>query len=282
MPREQGATYVAVRNLLETLSREELEVLTENPNAVLGLARSLIVKARETALTSLDSYVICYTDEQAVGWLINHKDYSESDAKSLVAKYRKLAKKHNYFGPIAWRVKEGFTLKMYPPTLPWRWGYVANPDNLAVESFFHEESTKNALVFWIPCLLSGSENKKADEQYALLENTRESLGLPRHHLVNFGSAPLVVALMRAEHRRTGDPVPSMNNGLINNSHVRTETRFRDTMFAEMSDGRRCDYWKAGFRIDFTLDSGEGLCYGSKGDNCCEDIGVFALGVELED
>lgn len=175
--------------------------------------------------------------------------------KEITANWRKLATEHGYTGPVAWRVREGFTLKEHAP----RAGKVYDDFRYLQEwKLQNDEPTKSASIFWIPELLVDSKSKNVDQQKALMAETRTRYALPEHHLSSFGSSALIVGLVLAHFKRTGERTP------LNCEWARTDTPHED--------GRRL----------CVGDFGEyGPFCSSWNDSSDNDLGVFAVGVELD-
>ncbi len=178
--------------------------------------------------------------------------------REIAANWRKLATEQGYNGPVAWRSREGFSLKQHVPKVgKVHYSFVA----LKGWMLQNDEPTKSGTVFWIPKPLKATKAQTVDQQRVIMAETRKRYGLPQHHLSTFGSAGLLSGLVLANLKRTtGD--------FIHKSYsVRT-----DTLHDE------------GCRIYLELDGGaEALDYG-----CWKDVGdgnsnfqVFSLGVELD-
>jgi len=184
---------------------------------------------------------------------VSDKDLVE-ELRELAAKWRRLAAELGYAGPVAWKVKAGFTLKQDAPK--------AGP---CVENFAYlqdwqlqnDEATKDGSVFWIPRLLPGSVSKTVDEQTKLLDELRERYDLPATHLSSFGSAALLAGLILAQFKLTGERVP------LDCYWIRTDTLDAD-----------------GLRLGLGYFDERGLVCGSCGwgDRRDDGLGCFALGV----
>lgn len=177
--------------------------------------------------------------------------------QSTLAKYRQLATEWGVAATVAvcYRVRLGFTVQDHAP----KFGPCYNQFGYLKNWNFSDEPTRDCLVFWIPCLVPSSVNKTRDEQLALLGEIRNRLGLPAHHLANFGKVALDAGLILAHYKATGERIPA---GL---KWIRTD--------ACDADGDRLglgDFGEAGLH-----------CGGwSFGEDRCDYLGVFALGVEL--
>lgn len=229
-------SFDSIINLWQTLSEEEQREVSENPQGVKRRAAAMVrCRRRATFVEHLDD-----------------KGLSEV-LQPITAKYRNLAAELGYTGPVAWRVKAGFTVKQHAP--------LAGPCYERFEYWsFRDEPTKAAIVFWVPRIIPDSTAKTVDEQRTLLSEVRTRLELPEHHLSGFGSVALVIALILAHFKRTGERVP------LQQLSVRTDTRHSDGNRLDLGffveTGLRCDRW----------------CFDVDGSG---DLGVFALGVELE-
>ncbi|MBU0731903.1 hypothetical protein KKC88_03430 [Patescibacteria group bacterium] len=239
MAKERKASWDAVAALISGLSREELLVLIDHPKEFRQFATGLVQK-------------------QAEGVFVEHihdKDVPER-LQETAHKWRRLAAEWGYTGPVAWRVKAGFTLKQHASqTGPCREDFQYLQDWK-----FEDEPTPEAICFWIPRLVPQSTSKNVDEQMELLTGLREQYNLPDHHLANFGSAALQAALILSEFKRSGDRVPQ--------DCLWTRTDALD------ADGLRL---RLGFFDEFGLSCGHWVWHDCPGGL----LGCFALGVDLE-
>ncbi|MFH1193791.1 MAG: hypothetical protein V1661_02250 [bacterium] len=181
-------------------------------------------------------------------------DAIPENLKLLAVKWRALATKLGYDGPVAWRVRAGFTLKEHAPKAgPCYQGFQYLQDWK-----FEDEPTRDMIVFWIPRLVSDSISKTVLEQKELLADLRQEFRLPETHLVNFGSPALLVALIFAHFKATGERVPL--NCLWARTDICNSDGFRLVLGYFVDSGLDCVYWR--------WDGGGSPI-----------IGVFALGVE---
>lgn len=184
---------------------------------------------------------------------IDDKDLPD-ELELTVSKWRKLAAEQGYDGPVAWRVREGFTLKEHAPKM----GKVYEDFKYLQDwKLQNDEPTQSCIVFWIPRLLRGSKSQNVDQQKALMAETRMRHGLPEHHLSSFGSAALITGLVLAHFARKGERTP------LNREWARTDTLH--------VDGDRLSVGDFG-------EAGPGY-YGWDGRSS-GFLGFFALGVEL--
>jgi hypothetical protein len=231
------ASFNALATQITNLSNEQQLALVDNPGALAELAVAFVQKAIE------NTFVVHIDD----------KDVSEP-LRAMIAKWRRFASELGYNGPVAWRVREGYTFKEHAAKNPHvydKYGYLQTWE-------FEDRATPNAIVFWVPRLVPGSTNKNADEQREVLTAIQMRLELPEHHLSGFGDVSLVAALILAHFKRTGERTP------LKLDYVRTDTRIDADILLALGyfdeGGLYCDYW-----------------WGSNRDG---HIGVFALGVGL--
>ncbi len=191
-------------------------------------------------------------DEEAVHLLVKLKGMVRKEALGLVATWRRLAAELGYTGPIAWKVREGFTLKGHGPKAgPCAVGW----KDLQSWNLKKDKPTIASIVFWIPRILPGSFSKTTNSQRTLLWEVQTRFGLPAHHLDSFGDAALLTVLTHAYMQRIGERAP------INEYFIRTDTI--------RGDGNRLSlFWK----------ENELHCVGLH-DDADAIVGVFALGVE---
>ena len=245
------ASFNGISSVIGNLSDEEQLAIIDRPDEFKALVAKL------AADISASTYFTALSDEEAIKWLVDSKKYLAKSAKALVAKYRKLATEMAHFGPVAWLVKAGFTLKTHAPKAGPCYKQFAYLQEKGWD--FVDEPTKDCLAFWIPRLAPGSTGKSYAEQLILLGEVRMRLDLPKHHLSGLGSAALNAGLILANFKRVGERVP------FDNRWVRTDTCRSDGLRLRLGDfggsGLYCDFW--GFD-------------GSRNGR----LGVFVLGVEL--
>lgn len=180
----------------------------------------------------------------------------------LVIRWRVLADFLDYAGPIAWRVRAGFTLKKVAPLV----GPCFQKFSNIQDWNFTDESTGDLIVFWIPRLLRGSELQSTAEHQSMLAKYRQEYCLPPHHLSNFGQANLMAALILAHQRTTHEEVPMGLNWIRTDSIIRAsspvlgEDKSRRLYLSWKEHSLSCDAWDWAERRS-------------------AKIGVFALGVE---
>jgi hypothetical protein len=170
-----------------------------------------------------------------------------------LAPWRKLATLMGYTGPVAWLVKQGFTLK--------KRAQLAGPchDNLREIHdlyWFRDYPTDDCLVFWIPRLAEGSMRKGFEQMEEYRAELKKRYELPGNHATSFGSIQLLFALIFAHFNFTGGERASLDR------------------CSAMSD-TRCvnDHIFAGCFFD------DGLDCNRHGLHIGDDVGFFLLGVE---
>ncbi len=183
---------------------------------------------------------------------LEDKDIPEQ-FQHLVSKYRILATRLGWNGVIAYSVRAGFHFKNAPNLGPCDEDWKHLLDSKMQEC---DEMTLLAIVFWIPRILDESTDKNMQEQKQLLAELRAELVLPNHHLVNFGSASLLTALILSHYKHTNEDVP-LDNLIARTDTVDTDG---DRFCCGFEEGMFCDFWNP--------------------DNYkASVIGCFALGVE---
>lgn len=238
--REQKASVPSLVDFLSSLSHAQQVALTDN-------------RHRQEIIRTLDGFLIKEA-ENTFFTIINDPDVP-AQFVATVAKWRKLASDLGYDGPVAWRVKAGFTLKQHAPAAgPCynKWAYLQN------WNLRNDEPTTDSLVFFIPRIVGTSKN--ASEQVKVLAELRQQYKLPANHLTSFGSAALLAGLILANFKRKGERAP------LNHCWVRT-----DTLRA------------GGNRLSLGIFDEAGLYCGRRwfwDDNRIDGVGVFPLGVEL--
>ena len=241
-------SFVSVVHALSTLSDEELASVIEKPELLKEFASKLL------ADNTSNTYVVALSDNEAVKLLVESKKYNEKDAKALVAKWRKIAAALGYTGPVAWKVKAGYTLKDH-----------ASLDNNSYSKLGYlkewklknDESTKDSIVFWVPRLVDDSTSKTIPEMEKLHMELRRRYKLPAHHATSFGSIALLFALILAHFKRTGERVPLKYLYAASDTFRADGHRLIAGFFGE--GGLDCSYW---------------------GEDAFDGIGFFLLGVEL--
>ncbi|MDP3900516.1 MAG: hypothetical protein Q8Q23_05570 [bacterium] len=232
-------SFNALATLMKSLSEDEQRVLLESPEELKKFVGDLVIKIVQ------NTFFIPLSDH----------DVAEKLAETTL-NWRKLAAELAYTGPVAWKVKEGFTLKFQAPKAG---PCYENFQYLQDWNIRNDEPTKNSFAFWVPRLVQGSKSKNVEEQISILAELRQRFGLPEHHLSCFGTAALDSGLILAHFKRTGERTP------LNGEWARTDSL--DSGGARLSLG--------GF------DASGLYCGGWHWDDARRPrIGCFPLGVDL--
>lgn len=234
------AKVTALLAALQTLTEAEMLALTENPGKLKKFLGKLVANA------IANTFVIALSDHDVQERFPQFVD--------RIPSWRRLAVELDYRGPIAWRVKKGFTLKKCAPK--------AGPCYKRLEYLqdwdFKDEPTEDLLVFWIPRRALESTSKTIDQMVAHRDELRKRYELPETHATSFGSIAPLFALILAHFKRTGERVPL-------------------SCFYAVSDTLRA----VGYRlIAGSFDVSSGLhCRSWSDSNGSDDVGFFLLGVE---
>lgn len=198
-------------------------------------------------------FVIPLSDEEAIQILVQTERYTREQAETIVKSWRKDASDMGYTGPVAWKVRQGFTLKTHAPMV----GPCYNDLTYLQNWNFTDTPTVDSLVFWVPRLAEQSTNKSVTQMEAHRAEQRQIHNLPSNHCDRFGSIQLLFALIQAHFKRTGERVP------LNCLYAASDTLRADgdRLIAGGFDsgGLYCSYW--------FVSLGNGI------------IGFFLLGVE---
>jgi hypothetical protein len=190
MSKDRTASAKALLALLTTLTDDELLAATDNPGKVKEYLGTLVSE------DITNTHVVPLSDNEL------GKQFPQF--AGALAQWRKLAVAMDYRGPVAWKVKAGFTLKQHAP--------LAGPcyqklDYLQGWELKNDEPTKDSLVFWVPRLAEKSTGKTVEEMEAYRTELRQKNNLPENHCTSFGSIALQFALILAHFKRTGQRVP---------------------------------------------------------------------------
>lgn len=101
-------------------------------------------------------------------------------------------------GHVAYRVKAGSTMKQHGARAEQAYGGWS--DSMSWD--FDDTPTQDSIVFWIPCLIPGTQRKLNSERLEILGDIREEVGLPEHHLSCFGPASLIALLILIHFQTT--------------------------------------------------------------------------------
>lgn len=214
------ASFNGLAAVLIGLSEEEQPALMDCPEELKKFAGGLVIKiVQNTFFTPLAD-----------------QDVQESLAETAI-KWRRLAAEMGYTGPVAWKVKEGFTLKAHAPQAG---PCYKNFQYLQDWNLKNDEPTKDSFAFWVSRLVDGSKNKDVGKQITILAELRQRFDLPAHHLTSFGSAAFLSGLILAHFKRTGERVP------FNSEWTRTDTLYSDGYRLNLggfdADGLHCGHW----------------------------------------
>lgn len=199
-----------------------------------------------------NTFVVARSDEQAIQ-ILAQDNCGREQAEISVKSWRKYASNMDYSGPVAWKIKQGFTLKIHAP--------LAGPCYEDLEYLqtwpFADTPTVDSLVFWVPRLAEQSTNKNATQMEIHRTEQRQAHNLPSTHCDRFGSIASLFALILAHFKRTGERVP-----------LRCLYAASDTIHA---DGARL--------VAGVFNSPDGLdCYGWRDPVDVDFIGFFLLGI----
>jgi len=192
------------------LSEEELLALIDNPGRVQQFAFGLLTE------TQMNTIVTPMADDDI-----------PVELQEIAGKWRNLAVNCMYAGPIAWRVKAGFR-----PDNDCMFGYF-NPKSKAIHfsgRCFTCLPTVDGIYFWIPRLIRDCFNKTYTEQTHCLAELAKSYHLPEDHGYGIwpGDLSLVVALVLAHFKRSGDRIPGKGKF----ARLHTQHTVKDTLSRE--------------------------------------------------
>ena len=149
------------------------------------------------------TFVICLSDPEAIKLLVKQKKCTLEQAEAMVKPWRKYASDRGYNGPVAWKIRQGFTLKTNAPLV----GPCYDDLNYLQSWNFPDVPTEDVLVFWVPRLAEQSTGKTAEQMQVHRASERQAHNLPANHCDRFGSIGLLFALILAHFKRTGERVP---------------------------------------------------------------------------
>ena len=229
------------------LTDPQKSAFADNPSKV---SEFLDLRVKEIAESI---FVTHHSDEEAVQLLVQQKGFTQERAEAIIKPWRKYGSDMGYNGPVAWKVRQGFTLKTHAPMVGPCYkelGYLQSWD-------FVDTPTADSLVFWVPRLVEASTGKNVTQMETHRVAQRQAHNLPDHHCSSFGSIQTLFALILAHFKRTGERVP------LSNLYAASDTL--------RADGRRLI---AGRFRSLDLDCGRwGDSFGRGG------VGFFLLGVE---
>ncbi len=185
--RDRTASFKALAKIVANLSDEEQLAIIDHPKRFGDLM------CQFAAEVASSTYVIPVHDKDVP---LPHRAAART--------WRQYARAHDYNGPIAWRVKEGFTLRSHAQT--------AGPcSGLRYISYWDEITgdapTDKCIVFWVPRLVSSSMDKTFVQMEERREEAKRCLELPDNHATSFGGISLLFALVLAHFKRVGERVP---------------------------------------------------------------------------
>jgi hypothetical protein len=221
---------------LSGLSDEELTVIADKPELLKEFA------AKRVADNIANIFVV-HMDDKDVPDL--HRE--------TVTNWRKYASDLGYTGPVAWRVKVGFTLKSHAPLAGPCYNKLGYLQNWELKN---DEPTKDSLVFWVPRLARDSVSTTIPQMEKIRKDLRKHYKMPAHHSTTFGSIALLFALILAHFKRTGERVPLQYQYAASDTFHVGGDRLLAGVFSE--GGLYCLDWSEG-------------AYGN--------VGFFLLGVE---
>ena len=226
--------------VLKELSNKELLFLADNLQEVKDyITRRIAEIDRNTFVTPL-------SDKEVMNQFPQFAD--------RLAPWRKLASSLDYYGPVVWLVKEGFNLKKY--------SLFVGPCTMSLDYLkdwdFKDIPTSNMLVFWVPRLAPDSTSKTVAKREQYRNKLRAYYDMPENHCDRFGSIALLVALILAHFKRTGERVPLKGFFVLSDTLTTKGYRFFCGGYSLWIGLLRCS---------------DGL---TKND---DDVGFFLLGVE---
>lgn len=195
---------VSMDNVVEfwrTLTDEEKLAFADN-SSLLKRFLSRLAKKAERGI-----YVVPLSDNEVMKVLVKNGIY-RSTIKIAISHWRKYASDLGYTGPVAWKVKAGFTLKKHAPQ---------DNDLSSQLGFLNDEPTKSSLVFWVPRMVENSTNKTVLQMENLRDELRMSYDLPVNPDMSFGSIALLLALILEHFKRTGERIPFKNMYAVSDS-----------------------------------------------------------------
>ena len=218
------ASWAAVTRELELLTTEELLAIIEKPGRLKRYAKTIVAEnAANTYVTHL-----------------NDVDVPEEFHDAKIA-WRKLAIKIGYIGPVAWKVRAGFSVKLHANLVGPCYRHL---DHLQDCEFSNYEPTKDAIVFCIPRMAEGSTNKKFAQMEVRREKLRQRYGLPAHHCQSNGSISLLFALIFANFKRTGDKSQLQGRCAVSDTITTDGCHMFAGIFGD--EGLHCDPWNDEF------------------------------------
>lgn len=226
MKTDRIASVPALLTALSALTQDELLVFTDNPGKVKEFLNGLVSEGIQNI------YVVPLSDTELKEQFPQFSDRLPS--------WRKVAAELDYRGPVAWKVKAGYTLKEHASQDK---NSCSKLDYLQQWNPKNDEPTKDSLVFWVPRLAEGSTSKTIPQMEKLRQKQRQRYELPDHHAKSFGSIALLFALILAHFKRTGERTPLQYLYAASDSFHVYGDRLIAGHFSEV--GLYCSYWNEG-------------------------------------
>lgn len=154
-----------------------------------------------------------------------------------IASWRKYAESVGYNGPVAWKVREGFTLKSHAPKAGPCYDKLRYIQDWRLKD---DVPTTNSVVFWVPMIVPGSTYVNTLEMAVIRALLRKNHKMPEHHCTSFGSIALLFALILARFKRTSERVPANFFYTASDSFHEDGSRLIAGFFNER--GLHCDRW----------------------------------------
>lgn len=235
----RNSSWVSVTKALLGLSEDERLAIADKPERLKKFAGDLYAEV------VANTYAVAISDEEAVHWLIQNKKYAEDLARGIVAKWRRTANNHyGYDGPIAWKVRAGFSLTQHAPLAGPCFMNLGYMQGKSWEMKNHEE-TKESLVFWIPCLAEASGHKNIKEMKEHLRTLRRRYKFPHNHCQSFGSIALLFALIFANFKRAKGRAALHDCYVVSDTVLLDGSHLSAGIFGE--SGLHCDPWNEEWR-----------------------------------
>ena len=234
-----SVSWPAVTATWAQLTEEEQHAVVENPGGFKEFARDLALEIAK------NTFFFPLSDNEVPPRL--------QDGRQIG--HRSMAAELGYTGPVAWHVKEGFTLKLHAPKV----GPCRENFQYLQDWNFPDPPSQNSLVWWIPRWIPEINEKNVKDQLDILASFRQRFSLPAHHLSGFGPASTLAGLILRHFKRTGERVP------LGGNWVRTDTLDVDGLrlyLGGFGGFLRCGNW----------DWHDEYRYGN--------LGAFPLGVDL--
>lgn len=220
---DNKASARALLAVLGILTDEELLALTNNPGELKQFCGDLVAEINKK------TFVFPLPDREL------QKQFPQ--LADRLSPWLKLAVAMDYRGPVAWKVKPGFTLKAHAS--------LAGPCYRQLEYLkewnFEDTPTTDSVVFWVPCLAELSTKKSLTMMEEHRAKLRQTYCLPDHHCDRFGSISLIFGLIMAHFKRTGERTLLSRLKVVSDTSRACGARLIAGQFY-LSDGFSCDCW----------------------------------------